>query len=172
MRNILADIFSLYQHICTLKNTAERYCPSNCPHCYKNTLWRHGTYYRQAQCENNGDPVPIPRFFCPNSEHTCSTLPEYIPPRRWYYGVTQQIVLKLLMFGRGVVSVSEEVSSRWAVVPCIGTLYRWYHQLIMQFPTHQFHLCNLHPELRLEPNYAAFWQRYLDEEGGAYSGPS
>ena len=169
MRNILANIFNLFQHFSTLRSTPEQYCPSNCPHCYKNTLWRHGVYYRQAQCENQGQPIPIPRFFCPDCERTCSTLPEYIPPRRWYHWITQQVVLLLLMLGRSAEKACEELSCQWTMVPSIDTLSRWLRELRQWFPTHQFHLCSVHPELRFEPNCNAFWLRYFEEEGGLSS---
>jgi transposase-like protein len=169
MANILADILDVCQHFSTLKHTPEHYCPDNCPHCYKNTLWKHGFYYRQTQRENRGNPVPVPRFFCPVCKHTCSTLPEYIPPRRWYYWVTQQAVLLLLMLGNSVAMVCDKFSYQRSVAPSIDTIYRWWRQLKDQFLIHQFHLCDLYPELRFEPSCERFWQRYFESEGGLSS---
>jgi len=86
MAHILAGIHTQDQHIKTWLNDIDAYRPAQCPHCGRSGLWSHVVYYRQAQCERpNGNPVPIPRFRCQYCSRTCSTLPEYIPPKRWYH---------------------------------------------------------------------------------------
>ena len=169
MAIILADIFNQFQHIYTLTHSPERYCPKRCPHCYNNKLWRHGVYYRQAQCESQGQAVPIPRHFCPSCNQTCSTLPEYIAPRRWYYWLVQQAALLLLMLGKRAEVACEALSHQLPVTPSVDTLYRWLRQLSGQFPSHRFHLCNLHPELGIEPGFEQFWPAYFEQEGGLSS---
>ena len=140
MTNIVAGILSLMQYVTSLKNDPEKYCLENCPYpgCGKSGLWRHGYRYRKADRENNDEsslnPVPILRFYCPLCKHTCSLLPECIPPLRWYLWLIQQLAIKLYLSGLSFNKISQKISlSRF-------TICRWIKRLTDQFQTHALHL--------------------------------
>lgn len=164
MRLILADINGLDQHVSTFLDDPDFYRPERCPHCGKAGLWCHGVYYRNAKCEKGvGCSAPIPRFRCPLEAcgSTCSVLPEYIPPRRWYHWVVQQLVFALLLRGFSLVHVSEQLSMLYQHLPglpSISTVYRWSVAWQEQYHRHRLHLCNLVPELGRSTGYPQFWQ--------------
>lgn len=162
---ILSEIHNLDQHISTFLNDPDRYRPSQCPHCGKSGLWLHGVYYRQAACEKGvGTSAPIQRFLCSGCEHTCSVLPETIPPRRWYHWFVQQVAFQLLMMGHSLLDVCKRMSILLPNprTPDPSTLYRWRRQCREQFPEQHFHLCSQFPELGRCANYQAFWHACLD----------
>ena len=98
MTIILPNIFSLLQHIETLRKEPESYRPKRCPGCRHTTIWCHGCYTRKADENDTLNPVPIPRFYCPECDSTCSVLPECIPPRSWY-------LWKVVSFCIGILSL-------------------------------------------------------------------
>ncbi|MFC7633734.1 DUF6431 domain-containing protein [Paraburkholderia humisilvae] len=71
------------------------------PALWRRFLWGHGFYDRKADRRAGGDlnPVSVPRFQCSSCRRTCSRLPLYICPRRWYSWALQQQVLQLLIAG-------------------------------------------------------------------------
>lgn len=103
MACIISGIVSLAQHLIALNKNIRIYNFENCPYCAKSGLWRHGFYYRKADRENNAqnslNPIPIARFYCPSCHHTCSLLPEGVPPFRWYLWNVQQIALLFYISG-------------------------------------------------------------------------
>ena len=59
-------------------------------------------YYRKGERSTGGatrEPVPVPRYLCPGCIRTCSRLPSFMSPRRWYCWAVQQVVLLLLLSG-------------------------------------------------------------------------
>lgn len=166
MAHILAGIYTQDQHIQTWYDDVDQYRPSQCPHCGRSGLWLHGVYYRQAQCEcPKGNPVPIPRFLCQHCRHTCSTLPEYIPPRRWYHWFVQQLALQLSLAGRSLMQTWQALCSSTSadgVVPSICTLQRWLRRYKQRLVLHRFHLLNSHPTLGYVSGFADFWQACLN----------
>ena len=164
MKLILSDIHNLDQHISVFLDNPARYRPNKCPHCGKSGLWAHGVYYRNASCEKGtGCSAPILRFRCPPKQcgRTCSVLPQYIPPRRWYHWAVQQLTLMLLMAGY---SLSDTHNMLWASglhlpkIPSQSTIYRWQRCLRSQFDQHYFFLRDSFPKLALFQEYSSFWQ--------------
>lgn len=84
----------------TLRRDPESYRPEKCP-CGHARVWCHGCYTRKPDrkdyCEPCLNPVPIPRFYCPECGCTCSVLPECIPPRSWYLWEVRQVIFLLLL---------------------------------------------------------------------------
>ncbi len=167
MKLILSDIHNLDQHLSTFLNDPERYRPERCPHCGKSGLWRHGVYYRNAKCEQGvGCSAPVPRFYCPNEGcgRTCSVLPEYISPLRWYHWAMQQIAFTLLVCGLSLMDVCNRIAlsqPQYPQTPEISTLYRWWQGLQYAFLHHYFHLCGQYPELGRYQDFQAFWRACL-----------
>ena len=163
MSHILSGIHTLDQHLQTWFDEIDQYRPSQCPHCGRSGLWSHGVYYRQAECERTkGNPAPIPRFFCQHCKGTCSTLPEFIPPRRWFHWLTQQLALQLSLTGRSLMQVWQALHDRLEEVPSLSTLQRWLSHLRHRFSRHQFHLLNVYPAWGYSPGFDGFWQTCLD----------
>lgn len=163
MSYILSDIHTLDQHLQTWFDDIDQYRPSQCPHCGRSGLWSHGVYYRQARCEQaKGNPTPVPRFFCRYCKGSCSTLPEYIPPRRWYHWLTQQAALQLSLMGLSLMQVWQALHDKLEEVPSLCTLQRWLSHHRQRFSLHQFHLLNTHPALGYSPGFDGFWQACLD----------
>jgi hypothetical protein len=169
MRPILSDVYSLDQHISIFLNNPDRYRPAQCPHCGKAGVWFHGVYYRNAACEKGvGCCAPIQRFLCTNKNcgRTCSVLPEYIPPRRWYHWAVQQLVLSLVLLGHSLIDVCDLMQTRQPNLPrqpSLSTIQRWAQSLHRQFLHHHFHLCNKHPELGRSPDCSQFWPACFDQ---------
>lgn len=102
MNRILASITTLDQHLEALRLSPDVYRPEACPHCGVSGLWGHGCYYRKGDRSTGGatrEPVPVPRYLCPGCIGTCSRLPLFMSPRRWYCWAMQQLVLLLLLSG-------------------------------------------------------------------------
>ena len=159
---ILSGILTLDQHLSAYIEAPSPYRPERCPHCGCAGLWCHGSYSRQAACENGHDiPVPIQRFFCPPCERTCSVLPEYIPPKRWYHWALQKMVLSLLLTGMSLLGVWQVLFDRTPWAPSLSTVQRWWHRLKQSYPQQRLHLCSLLPELGRTINVIDFWQTCL-----------
>lgn len=161
MSCILAGIECLWQHLEHLAVQPGAYRPQCCARCGKAGLWAHGVYWRKPDREGEGgagqslNPVAIPRFLCPGCRHTCSVLPECIPPRRWYQWKVQQQVLVLVLAGASIEQISMQVR------PCARTVWRWWSHLRERFAVHAFHLRNRFPELGLGQEAVSFWQGCL-----------
>jgi hypothetical protein len=131
MTSIISGILSLPQYLISLKEQPSKYKLKYCPYpdCGAVGLWGHGCRYRKADRENNPtslNPIPIVRLYCPACGHTCSVLPECIPPFRWYLWLLQQMAIKLFFSGISFNKISQQLSpSRW-------TLSRWINRLTSQ----------------------------------------
>jgi hypothetical protein len=103
MRPIIANIHHLAQYLRELSLNPEKFKPDFCPTCGLKTLWNHGSYPRNSDRINLAsetlNPIKILRYYCPGCKHTCSVLPECIPPRRWYLWSMQYVVLLLVLSG-------------------------------------------------------------------------
>jgi hypothetical protein len=158
---IIADILSLAQHLELLKNEPEQYRPQSCIHCGRANVWCHGCRYRKADRGNNYlasslNPIKILRFYCSVCGHTCSVLPECIPPHRWYLWDIQQAVLLLVLSGYCINKISQSLSpSRW-------TCRRWVERLTEQFNLHAFHLKTKWSWLGNYFSLQTFWSTCLE----------
>jgi transposase-like protein len=158
---ILASILSLTQHLLTLKNNPEAYFINQCPHpdCGKSGLWGHGFFYRKSDRESTEqetlNPIPIQRLYCPSCKHTCSVLPECIPPWRWYLWAILQKALELYLTGQSFNKISQSVkASRF-------TISRWIKRLQENFEEHALHLKSRWPDLGYHPTFDDFWSALL-----------
>ncbi len=162
MPNILAQITSIVKHIQHLNDSPQDYRPSQCPHCHKAGVWGHGCYGRTAdRDEKSGrrlNPVPIPRFFCPRCQKTCSTLPECLPPRRWYLWSVQQAALALLLAGRHT-----PPWTRHFQYPARATIRRWIDWFLDMFLLHAGTLRSIFPELGRTDGFHEFWMACQDK---------
>lgn len=163
MPHILSGIHTQDQHIQTWLEDIDQYRPSLCPCCGKTGLWSHGVYFRRARVRSDEKgTTPIPRFFCPHCKRTCSTLPQYLPPRRWYQWLTQQLALQLSLMGRSLMQVWQALHDKLEEVPSLSTLQRWFSRHKQRFSLHQFHLLNAYPVLGYSPEFTGLWQACLD----------
>lgn len=156
MRVIIPGITRLLQHLNEIDQDPERYRPSNCIHCGCGGLWCHGRYERKSDRENESrhtlNPIPIPRFYCPHCRHTCSVLPECIPPRRWYLWEVQQTVLLLLFAGVSATAISQShAPGRW-------TIRRWLKNLRERFTEFSACLKSRDSALGYQSDFTPFWQ--------------
>lgn len=156
MRHILPGIITLVQHIQLLFSDPNHYRPKQCATCGKSGLWCHGTYARKADRENPAtdslNPILIPRFYCSSCCHTCSALPECIPPRRWYLWTIQQAALLVVFSGQSIYfSARHSLPSRF-------TVRRWLDHLTEQFHLHHFHLRTHHATLGYADSFEVFWR--------------
>jgi hypothetical protein len=160
MTLILPGILSLTQHIRTLLSNPESYRPKRCP-CGHTRLWCHGCYTRQSDRKDLGEPclnpVPIPRFFCPECGCTCSVLPECIPPRSWYLWEVRQVILLLLLVGNSIGRTHASNCSR----ACRKTIERWWRRFRDCFPTFSSHLRPHFPCLGRHAGFTDFWRSFL-----------
>jgi transposase-like protein len=156
---ILAGIESLMQHLVLLQIQPDSYRPDVCPHCGKQGLWHHGFYARQSGRRGllhaTDDPIPIPRFLCPECRRTCSCLPEPIPPRRWYLWDVQQRALELLLHG---ISLNQVARQLW---PARATIKRWWQRFKDQFDVHASTLRSRFADLGRQVELAMFWSTCL-----------
>ncbi len=165
MAYILSGMHTLDQHLKAFIDQPDDYRPSVCPHCKQSKLWAHGVYYRQADCESPaGCPAPIPRFLCSLCKHTCSTLPEYIPPRRWYHWLVQHLALQLTLLDNSLMQVWQALFDQVDTVPSLSTLHRWLTRWRQRFAHHRLHVLNAHPDYGYQPDFRSFWQAWLDEK--------
>ena len=112
MRPIIPKISSLTQYLSMLNN---RETPrlEHCP-CGRANPWPHGCYWRKSDnassSQEKSNAVPIQRYYCPSCKKTCSVLPEYISPKRWYTWSYQELILCLFCFGKGFSAIAKETS--------------------------------------------------------------
>ena len=135
--------------------------PSKCGHCGKSGMRSHGSYDRKADRDNHGkeslNPVAILRFLCTNCKHTCSVLPECIPPHRWYLWAKQQIVLVLAILRRSFRYIATQV------VPGRTSVSRWIHRFKEMFTLHALPLRSRYPSLGINAdNFITFWKACLE----------
>jgi len=161
MRPIVAGIYSLVQYLKLIAVNLEHLRPKECPYCFCPNLHRHGCYYRKSDRESppgeNLNPIPIYRFRCPDCKRTCSTLPECIPPRRWYIWKIQQAAI-LLYFANG----SFEATSK-EVIPSGQTIRRWFSRLVEKFQMHASKLKSAFSWLGYTNALIHFWQAWCDK---------
>lgn len=163
MACIVAGIHSLLQHINAIEVGDPAYDLSTCGHCGRNGLWRHGTRYRKADREldqktQSLNPVPIPRRYCPGCKHTCSLLPECLPPFRWYLWRIQEAALKLFILGININKISQKIiPSRW-------TIRRWINRFTTQFKIHASYLQSQWSWLGYKSTFGEFWTAWFSEK--------
>ena len=157
MTIILPNIFSLLQHIETLRKEPESYRPKSCPGCRHTTIWCHGCYTRKADENDTLKQVPIHRFYCPECDSSCSVLPECIPPRSWYLWKVRQIAFLLLLAGNSVGGTVAASGSRVRR----QTVQRWWRRFQDCYSDYSFHLRNHFPWLGRHTEFADFWTKYL-----------
>jgi len=161
LASILTGIDTLEQHQCHLQQAPDDYRPPQCPSCGKAGLWRHGCYGRKADrgspASRTLNPVPVPRFRCRHCRGTCSTLPECIPPRRWYLWSVQQAALQLLLTAVSLLAASARL------VPSRKTLRRWWRGFRDGFAQHAGCLRARLPALGRTAGFGAFWQVCLTQ---------
>lgn len=169
MPTILTGIQSLDQHKSTLLEKPTDYRPACCKGCGKSTLWSHGFYTRQASYEEEyASPVLIPRFLCPHCLQTCSVLPEYIAPKRWYHWAIQEVVLRLLLCGSTYSDVLNALSRLYGDrqdfdEPSISTLHRWWSRFKYDYLRCRFCLCHYLPSLGATNELSTFWLNCFEQ---------
>jgi len=161
MCRIVSGINSLQQHIATLRSRPEIYRPLRCPSCGHGVLWHHGCYSRKAdrRPESMADclnPIPIPRYRCSSCMHSCSRLPECIPPRRWYSWLLQQQALQSLL------SIYSLHRCSAALGLCRSTVRRWWNWLSSNTSTFEFFLRSRYPEWGRTSDWPSFWRTCLN----------
>lgn len=161
MSRILPAIDTLDQHLYHLEHHPEAYCPQRCPHCGMEGVWVHGHYLRKADREGDGgvylDPVPIPRYYCPHCQRTCSRLPSCIAPRRWYLWTVQQAAITFVLGGHSF------RRSAGKCQPNRRTIRRWWQRMKERFTLHSFHLRNHFPALGRHASIPSFWFACLEQ---------
>lgn len=160
MTLILPGIFSLVQHLMTLRRAPESYRPDRCP-CGHTRVWCHGCYTRKPDRKDFGEPclnpVPIPRFYCPDCGRTCSMLPECIPPRSWYLWEVRQVIFLLLLAGNSLNRTTASNGSR----ANRRTIKRWWRRLHDRHPIFSLNLLPHLPCLGRHAGFSGFWQALL-----------
>lgn len=156
--HILAGIMSLMQYMEQYHDdkTAGLGC---CPRCNRANPWRHGCYPRKSDRLNppgeSLNPVLIQRYYCPGCKKTCSVLPECIPPHRWYLWEIQQIALSLLLVGKSLRAIAQQI------MPSRHTIARWMNRFKEQLVIHKDTLCNYIIDLGRTTDFTGFWQASL-----------
>lgn len=152
MYNILANILGLDQYLKIQEENVELLRPSVCPHCKKAGLWCHGVYERKSsRTSGNHDLVCVFRFFCPHCHRTCSTLPEYMSPRRWYLWDVQQMAMALFFAGKSLTAIAKTIA------PSRHTISRWLGRLKERFKLHKDTLCQHFMDLGRTDDFVGFW---------------
>jgi Domain of unknown function (DUF6431) len=159
MTIIVSEITNLKQYLSVLKETLESFRPERCIHCGMLKPRCHGHYDRKADRENTDgnslNPVPILRFYCAHCKHTCSVLPECIPPHRWYLWSVQHIVFIYLIAGKSLNAVETQVQ------PSRSTCRRWWNRAKDQFLLHRDALCTKITELGRAIDFNDFWKSWF-----------
>ncbi len=155
MRNIVPEILSLDQYLKTQREKPDGLRPIFCPHCGEKDLWNHGHYDRKADRRNTSgetlNPIRIYRFFCPHCSRTCSTLPECLPPRKWYIWNIQQIALMSVLTGKSFVATAKKI------MPSRHTISRWIKQFKESWRCHKRTLCQHYNDLTITNTFTDFW---------------
>ena len=161
MKRILPVIDSLEQHQKQLRDNPDAYRPTQCHHCGKAGLHRHGFYQRNVP---RGKGLAfwlgfllIPRFYCSACRHTCSRIPGCLSPKRHYWWQCQQSVLMLLLAGKSIHAAAIHLP------PSRHTIARWWRRLQSRFTQHRFHLCSRYPELGRHDTLVGFWSACLQQ---------
>jgi transposase-like protein len=161
MSLILSGILTLLQHIDSFPKQPELYRPQRCPYCSNAIVWNHGCYTRKpgrGSIENDAlNPVPIPRYYCPDCHKTCSMLPECIPPRSWYLWQVRQIVFMSLMTGTSARQTAKSNGSQVSE----WTVHRWWRRFKECFSLYSFHLQAHFPWLGRHVEFTDFWSNWL-----------
>jgi len=162
MSLILSEITTLRQHLITLEQHPELYCPPACIYCEETVIWRYGYYYRKPDRLNHGDEsqndIPVPRFQCASCRRTFSTLPECIAPGRWYLWSIQQACLWLSLNGWSIQHIHR-------LFPAArSTLSRWIGWFKEKFTQHQRVLCSQVSSLGYYSQLAQFWCYWFDSK--------
>ena len=160
MTYIVPNIHNLNQHLLNYSENPAAYKPTCCPHCSHFKLWSHGVYTRKSP-DIHARRHPIPRFFCPFCNLTCSSLPEYIPPKRWYHWAVQHVAIQLLASGYSFTKVWYELTQQFSHTPRSSTLWRWWCHLKQQYQHHKLHLASLDSRFGDCCNVKEFWARVL-----------
>ena len=161
MRPIVAEIHSLVEYNQLIAVNLESLRPEKCPYCFCSNLHFHGHYDRKSDRESppgeNLNPIPIYRFLCPDCKRTCSTLPECIPPRRWYIWATQKkAIFSYFKYG-SFAEASQEV------IPSGQTIRRWFNRLVEKFQIHAATLRATFSWLGYISELIPFWQAWCDK---------
>lgn len=167
MQTIVPDIDTLVQHQQLLKEDKERYRPKPCPCCSKAGVWFHGYYERKADRSNTTgntlNPVFIPRFFCPECRKSGSSLPECIPPRRWYLWAIQQWVIAKQLLKCSVQSIASGTPQVTNTAISRSTIRRWWGRLSERFVLQRDALCAHLNALSPFVTVVDFWQACLEQ---------
>ena len=163
MAIILAGVHTSDQHFSRLISSPGDYRPSHCLHCNRSCLWCHGFYTRLAGCESNAGPLLMPRYRCAYCGKTCSVLPEFAAPKRWFHWATQQVALTLLLSGLSYHAVLDILHERLEHPPSRSTLQRWWARFRGDQSVAQFILCDAFPTLGLAQSLTDFWSRCLSQ---------
>ncbi len=107
--------------------------------------------------ESSLNPVPIPRFYCPECGCTCSVLPECIPPRSWYLWEVRQIIFLLLLAGNSLGRTRASNGSRVSR----KTVKRWWRRLHDRHPAFSLNLLPHFPCMGRHGEFAEFWKALL-----------
>ena len=151
MQNIVPNITTLEQYLKAQKETPEIFRPDHCPNCGKAGLWPHGSYDRKDRDSGTNEPIHILRFFCQNCHKTCSSIPEFMSPRRWYMWSIQQAAMALVLAGKSIALVAKEI------VLSRHTVSRWMGRLKERFRFHKDVLCQHFIDLGRTDDFAGFW---------------
>ena len=158
MHRIVASITTLAQHLQAVQAKPDVYRPQACPQCGLDGLWGHGCYYRKGERSTGGatrEPVPVRRYKCRGCVGTCSRLPLFICPRRWYCWAVQQVVLLLLL---SAVSLNECCNCSG---PALRTVVRWRGWLKERGESFAFFLRSRFPELGRIPDHDTLWSHVM-----------
>ena len=159
MHRMVAGILSLSQHLSAVQSTPDLYRPACCPSCGQGRVWHHGHYVRKsdrsAAPEQARCLVPILRFRCAGCGRTCSRLPGFLSPRRWYAWAVQQVALLCVLLGSSL----RQGAARSGVAR--STVRRWRDSLRERSTVFAFHLCSRFPDLGRTVDSTAFWQSCL-----------
>jgi len=148
MKNIIPDIATLVQYIKLLSSHKNINQCSKCHNCGCYRLWKHGYYYRKSGRQK----IPIQRLKCSKCGHTCSVLPECMPPRRWYLWEVQQATLLMALNGESYRSIAAKTQ------PVRSTIARWIKQLKERTRVYADCLKSSYPNLGRFSEFKTFWQ--------------
>lgn len=158
MFHIFSSIYDLKQHIDHLAEQSEDYRPKACLHCGGLVLHKHGSYFRHADRKTGAlNPVKILRFRCAGCRKTCSTLPEFLSPHRWYDWNLQEKALKLCIDGLSYNAIAKEL------LPSRTTIARWMRRFEERFHHHADHLRQKISSLCLFFEWKLFWKNCFEK---------